>query len=517
MRPLGNVEAVSIIAAMKALEERLPRAVYTAAQVRELDRLAIEEHGVPSYELMQRAAAAALAALRSHWPAARHVLVVCGAGNNAGDGYVLARLATSAGLSTRVLALVAEDQLKGDAALAARDCRAAGVPVDSFDPAAGLGAPTADLVVDALLGTGLDRPLEGDFAAAVEGLNAYRRPILALDVPSGLHADTGLPLGVAVRADVTVTFVGLKQGLFLGAASDYCGQLEFADLGLPAGLRSGLRAPLERLTAEDLHRALPRRPRSQHKGSSGRLVLIGGAPGMAGAIRLAAEAALRTGAGLVYVATHPASMPIVMAGRPEIMCRPIDTLSDLEPLLAGADAIVAGPGLGRTQWAASLWQRALASPLPLVADADALNLLADAPAARNDWILTPHPGEASRLLGISVAEVQRDRRLAVRTLAERYHALAVLKGAGSLVASPGGESPVSVCDHGNPGMATGGMGDVLSGVLGALLAQTRDPAVSARAGVLLHALAGDAAAANGERGLIASDLMPYLQQWANPS
>ncbi|HLF11546.1 MAG TPA: NAD(P)H-hydrate dehydratase [Gammaproteobacteria bacterium] len=501
---------------MKGSDQLLPRAIYSAAQVRELERIAIQERGIPSYTLMNRAAEAALRVLRAHWPSARKVLICCGAGNNAGDGYVLARLAAAAGLTVRVLALVPAERLQGDAARAARDCVAAGGAVDAFDATASpvLGF-AADVVVDALLGTGLDRPLGADFERVVAGLNAASIPVLALDIPTGLHADTGLPLGNAIRASVTVTFVGLKQGLFLGVARDYCGVLEFADLDIPADSGRALRPPLNRLTAADLTAALPRRARTAHKGAHGRLLLVGGGPGMSGAIRLAAEAALRAGAGLADVATHPHSVATVMAGRPEIMCHAIETAESLDELLELADGVVAGPGLGRSEWSSALWRRILATDLPLVVDADALNMLAVSPHRRRNWILTPHPGEAARLLAKPAAEIQLDRLGAVSELARRYGAVAVLKGACSLIACT--DDLTYVCDRGNPGMAAAGMGDVLAGVLGALVVQIKDLGQSARAGVLLHALAGDAAAEDGERGLLASDLMPQIRRWANPS
>lgn len=498
---------------MHGPSERLPSTVYSASQVRELDRRAIEQHGIPGYELMCRAGAAAFSVLQASWPNARRVLVYCGAGNNAGDGYVVARLARAAGLDTEVEAVVPPEQLKGDALRAAVDCRAAGVPIRPFVAAADSGA-SFDVLVDALLGTGAARTLDGDFAAAVAAIGSARKPTLALDLPSGLHADTGLPLGAAVRADVTVTFVGLKQGLFLGKASDHVGRLEFAGLGIPEDAAAGMTPALERLTGADLDRALPRRARSAHKGTSGTLLIVAGGPGMPGAARLAAEAALRTGAGLVHVATHAASLPAVLAGRAEVIGHAVDVPADLDTLLETADGAVLGPGLGKSDWARALWRRVLNSDLPLIVDADGLNLLAEHPEARGRWVLTPHPAEAARLLETSTADVQRDRRGAVLELARRFNAVAVLKGACSLVADAGA---VAVCDRGNPGMATAGMGDVLSGVLGALCVQTRDLAATARAGVLLHALAGDAAAAAGERGTIASDLMLHLRQWANRS
>jgi NAD(P)H-hydrate epimerase len=238
---------------------------------------------------------------------------------------------------------------------------------------------------------------------------------------------------------------------------------------------------------------------------------------MAGAIRLAAEAALRAGAGLVYVATHRDNVGAVLAGRPEIICRSAGSPADLEDLLKSVDALVVGPGLGQTAWAYGLWQRVVRAELPLVLDADGLNLLAAEPFERDGWLLTPHVGEAARLLpGATLESVQRDRLNAARALAGRYRAVAVLKGPNTLVAARN-DAPIAVCDRGNPGMATGGTGDVLAGTLGALLVQTRDLTLTARAGVLLHALAGDAAASAGERGTVAADLLPHLRTWANPS
>jgi NAD(P)H-hydrate epimerase len=495
-------------------EDRRPRAVFAAASVRTFDALATERFRIASFELMRRAGRGALESLRAHWPEARRVLVLCGPGNNGGDGYVLARLAREAGIEARVLAVSPPSQLKGDAAQAAREAEAAGVDVRPF--AAHAGALAADVVVDALLGTGIDRDVTGPVAAAIAAINATAAPVLALDIPSGLHADRGVPLGAAVRAAVTVTFGGLKQGLYLGVACDHVGVLDFCGLDLPDELTALEPPTLLRLDRTDLEAALPRRPRSAHKGTSGRLLVVGGGPGMPGAARLASEAALRTGAGLVYVAAHPASAPAILAGRAEVICHGVSAAADVEPLLALADGVVLGPGLGQSDWARAIWARVLEAELPLVVDADALNLLAAAPRARGRWILTPHPAEAARLLATDTAAVQLDRLGAARELARRFDGMAVLKGANSLVASPASDDPVRVCDRGNPGMATAGMGDVLSGVLGALLVQTRDAATAARSGTLLHALAGDAAAREGERGTLAGDLMPHLRRCANP-
>src|SRR6185503_12912075 len=320
---------------MTALLERLPRRVLSTEQVREIEALAIATCGVTSYELMSRAGAAALEVLARRWPSARSLAIVCGAGNNGGDGLVVARLAQAAGYGVRALLVADVGKLAGAAAQAAADALAAGVVLEPFTASA-LGA--ADVIVDALLGTGLSRPVSGAFLTAIEAINASAKPVLALDVPSGLDTDTGWPSSLAVHAAATVTFLGLKQGLFLGGAVDHCGELEFAGLGLPRELAAEFPPALERLTVDDLKRALPRRARSAHKGSCGRLLLVGGGPGMAGAIRLAAEAALRVGAGLVYVATHSDNVTAVLNGRPEIICHAITNARDLDELLTMVDA-----------------------------------------------------------------------------------------------------------------------------------------------------------------------------------
>ena len=499
---------------MTTSAERLPELVWSAAQIRELERRAIER-GVSDYDLMCRAGDAALRVLQQRWPAARSLAIVCGAGNNGGDGLVLARLAHAAGRSVSALLLVPAERLKGAAAQAVAACRTAGVPFAPFDARA---LAKADVVVDALLGTGLKRAVDGDFRTAVDAVNAAGVPVLALDVPSGLDADTGWPSPVAVRAAATVTFLGLKQGLFLGQAADYVGELELADLEVPRSVSAGLVPAMKRLVLEELRRALPRRPRSAHKGGNGTLLLVGGGPGMPGAIRLAAEAALRVGAGLVYVATHRDSAASVLAGRPEIICHSVGSSAELEDLVGKVDGIVVGPGLGKSAWAYGLWRALVRADVPLVLDADGLNLLAAEPLTRERWVLTPHPGEAARLLAAAGAEaVQRDRLAAARSLANRYRATTVLKGPNTLVAAPRDAEPVCVCDRGNPGMATAGTGDVLAGTLGGLLVQLGDVELAARVGVLLHALAGDDAARGGERGTVAGDLLPHLRAWANPS
>ena len=489
----------------------LPVALYSTQQVRALDAYAIETLGIPGYTLMQRAGEAALRCLRTRWPGARGVVIVCGPGNNGGDGYVLARLARSAGLAVTVLAASPANRLRGDARQAAEAWRAEGGSVCPFDPQP---LAEAEIIVDALLGTGLQGALRVEMARVIRQINAAGRAVLALDVPSGLDSDTGLPLGDAVRAECTLSFVGLKTGLFIGDGPQFAGQVCFDDLGLGAALAELPPARLERILEAEIGRALPRRARSAHKGDFGRVLIVGGAVGMPGAARLAGEACLRVGAGRVTVAVAPQNVPAVSAGRPELICVPLAEPQALQEAAQCVDLIAIGPGLGRSEWARGALHVALEAGKPLVVDADALNLIAETGAgARQDWILTPHPGEAGRLLHRGTSQVQRDRLAALECLTTRYGGVVVLKGAGTLIGAPG--RTAALCERGNPGMASPGMGDVLTGVIAGIFAQCGDAWAAARAGVLAHALAGDAAARSGERGLLAGDVIEELRACIN--
>lgn len=490
----------------------LPTPLYLAAQVRAIDRVAIEEANIPGYQLMTRAAEFALLQLRERWPAAKTIGIACGAGNNAGDGYVLGRLAAAAGLRVRVISLVAPEKLAGDAAIAYRDFAGAGLSVESWPT-----KPDADLWVDALLGTGLDRPLSGDFEACVRWLNGCRKPLFALDIPTGVDADLGIVHNVAVAAEATATFVGLKLGLFLAEGRALVGALAFDDLGIPGWVYERFEAARRRLDPQQLEDALPPRDWNAHKGTHGTVVVVAGGQGMGGAARLAGEAALRSGAGLVKVVTHPEHASALAQARPELIVRAAADPNVLDEVLrTDCSCLVIGPGLGQEPWSRALFDRALAAGGTRVIDADGLNLLAQAPVPLDpDTVLTPHPREAGRLLGWTAKEVQSRRGQALDALTEKTRATVVLKGSGTLVSDPGGAP--WLCAYGNPGLATAGTGDVLAGVIGGLAAQLGDPVVAARLGVLTHALAGDSAAQRGQRGLLASDLMPEIRRWVNPA
>ncbi|WP_085701316.1 NAD(P)H-hydrate dehydratase [Pseudomonas sp. B26(2017)] len=489
---------------MPNTKDQLPDALYRAAQVRELDARLIAA-GTPGFELMQRAAHATWRALVRQWPAANQMTVLAGHGNNAGDGYLVAALAHRAGWQVQVLAVGEPQRLKGDAAVAHAEAVADGVSIAPWD----LSCELRGIVVDALLGTGLSGDVREPYAAAIAAINASGLPVVAVDIPSGLCADTGHALGDAVHADLTVTFIGLKLGLFTGAAADHVGVLLFNDLQAPAEQFSDLPVAARRLNVANLPRLAARSP-AAHKGRFGHVLLIGGDHGFGGAILLSTESALRSGAGMVSVATRPEHVPAALSRIPEAMALGASSANQLMGLLEKVSVLVVGPGLGQAGWGRALLSAAANAPLPQVWDADALNLLASGfVSLPRDCVITPHPGEAARLLGISTAEVQADRPAAALALSKKYTAVVVLKGAGSLIAHPDGR--LALCHQGHPAMASAGLGDVLAGLTGALLAQGMDGFDAACLAVWLHANAGLQQGKFG-RGLAASDLIPVIRQ-----
>ena len=491
---------------------QLPYPLYTANEARALDRIATEEFGIAGSVLMSRAGTAAFETIKQCWPHTQRLVVVCGAGNNAGDGFVVARLAHLEGLSVTAALISDSARLKGDARTAYQQMVDAGLSESRFEPQT---LEAADLVVDAMFGTGLDRDIIGEWAGVIAAINARAIPVLAIDIPSGLHADTGRVLGAGVHADTTISFIGLKRGMFTGQGRDQCGRIVFDDLQVPEGVYGAITPGAFREELDQLKGALGDRRPSSHKGSFGHVLVIGGERGFAGAPRLAGEAAARVGAGLVSIATRSMHVPVIGVARPELMCHGVEGPDDLEPLLARATVVAIGPGLGQSGWGQALLTAVIQSPRPLVVDADALNLLATFGHRRVDWILTPHPGEAARLLSKPTSEIEADRFAALHELVSRFGGVGVLKGAGTLVCAEDGV--VGVCTDGNPGMATGGTGDVLTGVIAGLSAQGLPLSQAAHLAVCLHARAGDLAARRGERGLLAGDIVEHLRGLVNPN
>lgn len=487
--------------------------VYQTSQIRELERLAKERFNITGEMMMQRAGKSAFDCLLRHWPSAKKIGVICGAGNNGGDGYVLAKLAHDIGFEVTVWQTGKMDQLKNEARIAYEHCKSAGVPIQSFDPQ--LPLHNKDVLVDALLGIGLHGELAEETAVVIQAMNDSGIPILSLDLPSGVDANVGAVVSTAVKATVTITFIGLKIGLLTGYGIACTGELIVDDLLLPAELYTLVVPMAERISRVQFFPYLKPRTRDWHKGKSGHVLIVGGEYGYSGAALMAAEAALRVGAGLVSIATRLDHASLLNVTFPEIMCHAVESKNELYPLMKKADVIVVGPGLGVSIWGKKMWQAVLETNLPLIVDGDALNLLAEnSSSMRDNWILTPHPGEAARLLKKSVIEVQQDRLTAVMALQKNYQGVAVLKGAGTFVLAA--NSLPAVCDKGNPGMATAGMGDVLSGVIGGLVAQHLPLDIAAKLGVAVHGQAGDMAAKEGERGLIATDLLVHLRHLVNP-
>lgn len=511
--------------------------LYTAEQVRQLDAQAIAS-GIGGFELMQRAGAAAFQCVGRLWPNVRRLLVFCGPGNNGGDGYVIAYLARRAGFDVHLFTLTDTQKLQGSALQARQMAEDAGLAVNSWQ-AASFQSATArlrneTLIVDAMLGSGARGGLQGVFADAAQSIAESGLPVLAVDIPSGVNADTGQVETCAVPASATLSFIGRKQGLYTGQAPDYTGRILFDSLMIPQHVlvsHPGDNPSARAININDVTGSLPRRRPSDHKGSAGRAVIAGGDLGFGGAVVMAAQAATRAGAGTTAVLTRSAHVSAILARQPEIMVHAADSRQALAAvacrnLLAGASALAVGPGLGQSDWSRTVLNAVLSragkSTTPLVLDADALNLLAAsvddwnelAPiSVRHQWVLTPHPGEAARLLNCSVAEVQSDRFSAVRTLQQKTGAVCLLKGAGSLLACPNDAGAVvDVCVEGNPGMASGGMGDVLTGVILGLLAQGMNAENAARLAVCVHGEAADRQAqAHGERGLLATDLLLELR------
>tara|TARA_R110002073_G_scaffold71410_6_gene175406 strand:+ start:4991 stop:6556 length:1566 start_codon:yes stop_codon:yes gene_type:complete len=486
--------------------EPSPDVLYLAEQVRELDRILIEERGIPGLTLMRRAALACVAELLAEWPEPRRIRVYCGSGNNAADGYIVAGILAEKGIATDVILVGDVAKLSADGRAALKFCKQSGAKILDSDQ----GCTTATVIVDALLGTGFKGGLRAAYKSTIDSINSSDIPVLAVDVPSGLDVDTGAVPEVAVIADLTVTFIAYKRGLFTGQGVDVTGKLKFAALGAtPKPVPPGEQVRV--LNLAKLLEDIPTRPKNAHKFQFGHVLIVGGDLGMGGAPLMSALAAMRLGAGLVSLATRPEHASILMAHQPELMIRGVSSPNELKPLLLQADIVVLGPGLGRDKWGQMLYSEVMATDLPLVVDADGLNLLASKPVKRGNWVLTPHPGEAARLLDID--SVGQDRFKAAKELQDQYGGVVVLKGAGSIVVA---NAEITLCPYGNPGMSTAGMGDVLCGAIGGLWAQLPDALQAVKLGVSLHSAAGDRCAARaGQRGILATDIIPVMRELLN--
>lgn len=481
-----------------------------ASELQNMERQAVADLNLTMYELMQRAGNAAFTLAKQCWPHSQHWLILCGTGNNGGDGYVVALLAKQAGINVTLLTTDCHKSLPQPAQQAQQAWRAAG---GEILPADIPWATDIDVIIDGLLGTGLNSAPRESVSRLIVRANHYHAPVLSLDIPSGLQADSGAVPAAVIFAQHTISFITLKPGLLTGQARDVTGTLHCNPLGLQDWLHQQPPARVTRYDQHYLRQWLPARRRCLHKGDNGRLLLIGGDQGMAGAICLAGQAALRAGAGLVRVLTREQHIAPLISTRPELMADEL-TARTLEDGLQWADALVIGPGLGQHAWGRQALQAVKNFRKPMLWDADALNLLAENPDQQQNRIITPHPGEAARLLNTTAEHISRNRWQAVDSLLARYGGGVLLKGAGSIVAC---NQQYGIIDAGNPGMATAGMGDILSGIIGGLLAQGLDTYQALCAGGMAHSAAADyCARQRGTRGMVALDLLNELYRFVNP-
>ena len=525
--------------------QNLPKNLYKVASIVQLEQIAINQYGIPAYELMQRAGKAVFDVIQSRYPDAKKILVLCGAGNNAGDGYVVAKLAIQAAYTVRVISLAEPASLKDAAQQAYQDYLAVGSEVNTDLSS----IAESEVIVDALLGTGFTRPISTDWAALIKSVNDCSNHVVSVDIPSGLYADTGSitdnePDSV-IKADVTVTFIGLKQGMFTALAKDYCGEIIYSDLSLPHEIFTQLPCDAQLINELD-YALLPERNASSHKGCFGHVLIVGGNNGMPGAVILAARAALCTGAGLVTIVTIPQHLAAISDAVPEAMIKTCMTTTDSDLLdgnnisvtgsleaapsiealfkqdfISDVTHIAVGMGIGQDAWSLALLQRCVQLNKPLLIDADALNLIAKNQNIISELltapslIITPHPGEASRLLStenvVSITGIQNNRFDAIARLRELFSdkvpCTVVLKGSGSLIFSG---DIIKVCLLGNAAMSAPGMGDVLSGIVVSLMAQGVLSSDAVDLGVCLHASAAQSVSKGRTRGLLASDVISGL-------
>jgi len=505
------------------LTQSLPQHAYSAKQVRENEPKIAKQLNIDMFELMARAGQAVFTALQKNFKKSRSILVICGKGNNGGDGFVVARLAKLSGFQVKLLLLCEERKVQGDALTAMQqylevDTGSATnsiVVLDEVQVKNEIANFSGEVIIDAILGTGFKGPLSSLFEHTINAVNVNQANVLSIDIPSGLDADTGAASGQAINAAITVSFIAIKKGLLTGQAANHVGKFYFAGLQVEEVFAQQINSNLcilQNITKP----VIPTRKPASHKGNIGLLLTIGGGQGMPGAIRLASEAALRCGASLVATCCHIDNRSLVFNGRPELMLAP-SNVADLQSsaLVNKAKALVIGPGLGRSEWAKKLFQFAVnLTGKIIVVDADGLYFLAQNPHSNNKRVLTPHPAEAAILLGCSIDDVENDRFAAVNDIAEKYGGICVLKGAGSLISDG---KQIWINTSGNAGMASGGMGDVLSGIIAALSLQLDNLFDAVKLGVYLHGYSADIIAKKyGQRGMLASDLFLPLQYSVNP-
>jgi hydroxyethylthiazole kinase-like uncharacterized protein yjeF len=485
--------------------------LFQVVDIKQIAERAYKEQSITTSMLMRRAAQAAFDSIVYHYPLAQTFGIFCGSGSNGADGLYFAAIAALAGKVVYCYVVADIEKLNEKQKKAYLSAQEAGVIFAKADQIIG---EDTDIVIDALLGLGCKGELSLEIATIVDLINHSKKAVCALDIPTGLNPNTGGIAEHCVSADLTISFIAPKIGCYMFKGPNVCGKLITHHLGIDPKIIDEQKPVATLLSERMIRESLSKHPKNSHQRDVGHVLVIGGDYGMGGAVRIAAEAAMRAGALSVTVATRPEHLNVITGARPEIMCFEVRTGEDLKPLIENAQVIVLGPGLGRSDWSRSLFDTVIASDKPKIMDGDALIFLSENPVKRNDWILTPHPGEASELLKHSCPDIQNFRLESVKEMQMIYGGVVVLKGRGSLV-NDGKE--IHLCHAGNPGMATAGMSDILSGVIGGLVAQGLPLSQSAGVGVLVHARSADMAVQEaGERGILATDLLPYLRVLVNP-
>lgn len=496
--------------------------LFSAAQIRQIELDYANHSQIKTYQLMQAAGAAVYQAIKQYWPNRKNMLILAGKGNNAGDGFVLAQLAAKDGFKVTLCHLAMPEQLKGDALIAYENINFTSITLIDWQS---LKLDNYDLIVDAMLGTGIQGELKALYLQVVQAVNNYQSAKLAIDIPSGVNADTGYASTNSFKADVTVTFIGHKRGLYTGNAANYRGEVKLFNLGVENYLSHAAQTHCHAHNWQSVKHWLKPRSMDAHKGNFGHCHIIGGASGMSGAVILAASAAARSGCGWVS-ASMQQNASILLSHQPEIMAKNIDATAVNQRLqqLNKVNCLILGPGMDNKAWSDEIMRQLISRQsqqqnqknLAKVWDAGALNWLAENPNFDEQRILTPHPGEAARLLAISVDQVNQDRFAASLAISRKYSGICVLKGSGTIISNAAGEQ--IVCAVGNPGMASAGMGDLLAGIIGALVAQGFNLMDASVLGVCIHGEAAERAATqdNHYRGLLASDLLDHLPALLNP-
>jgi ADP-dependent NAD(P)H-hydrate dehydratase / NAD(P)H-hydrate epimerase len=492
-----------------------PKYCHSKASTRKIEKAAIDDLDIAELTLMQRAGKAAAKIIKNRYNLkGRNIFIFCGHGNNGGDGYVLANLLHKERFKVIIIQL-GDVNKQSDAASEARDF-AIDHGAEELTANDDFAISRDDLIIDAMLGIGLTGNVRQEYAENIEKINQTKAKIVSLDIPTGLCADTGKILGSCIKADLTVSFITLKQGMLLGSGREYCGKIEYNNLDLYPELFEEIPGEFEIINLKEITKILPKRKTNCHKGDFGHILVIGGNENMAGAPLLSGLAALRSGAGKVTIATKRQHIAIITSHSPELMAAACEDQATLAQLIDNADVLVIGPGLGQDEWAKMMLTTCLKSDKVKIIDADALNLIATGKFDKiTNAVFTPHLKEAARLLNVELSEILSDKTAALNKLLQKYQNVMVLKGNASLVKAADNDATY-ICTYGNPGMAIAGMGDALTGVIAALIGQNVSAVDAARLAVAIHGRAGDLVAKTiGERGLLVSDLIELLPNVIN--